>query len=479
MKNYRPIFWGQGELLTPQHLQQQDLYHHTHANGLWRMAQAFSWGVKTLEIREEALENQSIELLNVELVTPEGLFLKAGSQCSEPNALLHPRKFEDYYDATKGPLDIYLAITSHEMGQENVAENEQPIPDEQLAKRYFIAHKKQNDVYDPDAHPVDVPHVNFYLRIYFGNEKIFQSAHKMLDMVKIAQLEPTGSETGVKISKHFIPPTLQLKGAPVLVDLIKNIRDLLAGRAQEFEGFIRERGVRASIGSPQDLLRTFMLQTIHRYIPVLQHWVECQSQHPEYMYQELRRMVGELSVFSEEYSVFGENKLQKTRGEGLLPYDHNNLWPCFHKAWITIRELVMAMTTGPEDSVTLEYDGVDTFSNNLKVEFFEQPFARYYLMIDSEIKGQELSSLLQNTGKISSVEEMEQIRKTAVFGLKINYLSSPPEELPQKSTRYTYFEIDTKAPQWQSIKESRNIAVFCDLDPEDTVIKVIRVGGQT
>lgn len=476
MKNYKPIYWGQGQLLTPQHLQQQDLFHQSHAHYLWRLSQAFGWGIKHLEIREEALEDGSFEILNVELISPEGLLIKGGSQCHEPNAVLHPRKFEDFFDAAKGPLDVYLAVTSHQMGQENLAESSDPIADEQLAKRYSLMDQTQNDLYDTESHPTEVNYVNYYVRLYFGTEKIYQTAHKMMDVIQIARLDPTGNEQSVKLSKHFIPPTLQLGASPVLVDMIKNIRDLLAGRAQEFEGFIRERGARASIGSPQDLLRTFMLQTLHRYIPLCQHSIESLSQHPEYLYQEMRRLVGELSVFSEEISVFGANKLQK-KDDVIPPYDHNKIWDCFHFVWLKIRELVMAMTSGPEDSVTLEYDGTDTFKNKLKPEFFEKPFARYYLMIDSLIQGDEVWSLLQNTGKITSDEDMELLRRSAVMGLKLEYLPTPPEELPQKSTRYTYFRIDTQSPQWQSIKENRNISVFCELDAEDTVIKIIRVGG--
>ena len=477
MKNYKPIFWGQGHFLTPQHLQQQDLFHQTQNQFLWRLSQPSGWGVKKLEIREESLEDNSFEITNCELVTPEGLILKAGSKSNESNALLHPRKFSEFFDASKGSLSVYLAVTAHQQGQDNLSENSKPVPDEQLAKRYYLESGPQEDLFDVEAYKGDVSYIKYCLRLYFGSENIFKTAHKMLDVIKIAELEAASNETGVKLSRHYIPPALQVQGSHTLLDIVKNIRDLLAGRAHEFSGFIRDRGVRATIGSPQDILRTIMLQTLHRYIPILQHIIEQKTHHPEDIYIILRSLIGELAVFSEDYSVLGEQKNSRNSQDPLPPYDHNNLWLCFHKVWQAIRDLVMAMTSGPEESITLEFDGNDIFHNTIKTEFFEQPYSRYYLMIDNQLPGDELWKRIQNIGKISCLEEIEQLKRSAVFGLKIEFLPTPPEELPQRSSRYTYFRIDTQSKQWQSIMEKKNIAVYSDLDPNDTVMKIIRVGG--
>lgn len=477
MDNFRQIFWGHGQFLSPQHLQQQDLFHKTRLQYLWKAAQPYGWGLKSIHIREEALENNSLEITHCELVTREGEVIKAGTQMNEPNAILHPRNFEGLFDPSQGPLSVYLSLTRHQPGQNNLAKDTNPISDGQLSKRYVLAAKEQSDTYDVDSPNTNVIFVEYYLTIYFSSEEIFQASQRSLDCIKIAELVASGEQAGVRLSRHFIPPCIHISGSNTLIELIKNVRDLLAGRAQEFAAFVRERGMRATVSGTQDLLRTVMLQSLNRYIPVLQHIIENKNHHPEPIYCELRRLVGELSVFSESYNVFGAPLDRDDSYEVLPPYDHDDLWKCYNQAWLRIRELVIAMTSGPEHSVTLEYDGREYYKGGLTADFFEQPLSRYYLMIDSILQGQEITSRLQNTGKISCMEEMSLIRRSAVFGLKIDYMPTPPEELPQRSSRYTYFRIDTQSPQWTTIRQNRNIAVFCDLDPADTVIKIVRVGG--
>ena len=67
-------------------------------------------------------------------------------------------------------------------------------------------------------------------------------------------------------------------------------------------------------------------------------------------------------------------------------------------------------------------------------------------MIDSFTKGPELEALLQATGKISTYEDMPQLRRSLIFGLKVSFLPVPPESLPQRGTKYSYFAVDTRSP---------------------------------
>ena len=85
---------------------------------------------------------------------------------------------------------------------------------------------------------------------------------------------------------------------------------------------------------------------------------------------------------------------------------------------------------------------------------------------------------LSRTGKIASMDEMPRLLSAALFGLKIDLLPVPPEELPQKSPNTTYFLVDTTHPFWQMIKNGRNIAVFSDLPADSTVIKLFPVATQ-
>jgi hypothetical protein len=57
MEPLRPIFWGQGMFLQPQHFQQQDCYHEARLRRYVHWLAPFAWGIKSLAIREAALQN--------------------------------------------------------------------------------------------------------------------------------------------------------------------------------------------------------------------------------------------------------------------------------------------------------------------------------------------------------------------------------------------------------------------------------------
>ena len=133
--------------------------------------------------------------------------------------------------------------------------------------------------------------------------------------------------------------------------------------------------------------------------------------------------------------------------------------------------------TTADDTITLAYDG-RFYKADLPANLFENDKTRFYLAFESEQKGADLFARLSRTGKIASMDEMPRLLSAALFGLKIDLLPVPPEELPQKSPNTTYFLVDTTHPFWQMIKNGRNIAVFSDLPSDSTVIKLFPVATQ-
>ena len=63
MSNNRPLYWGQGQFLLPQHFQQQDLFHQHERQRCWRLGQPHGWGVEELHVREALPRNPSGKVL--------------------------------------------------------------------------------------------------------------------------------------------------------------------------------------------------------------------------------------------------------------------------------------------------------------------------------------------------------------------------------------------------------------------------------
>ena len=241
------------------------------------------------------------------------------------------------------------------------------------------------------------------------------------------------------------------------------MRDLLSSKGQEFEGLKRQR---------QDPIRLQMMQTLNRYIPLLHHMLEVGHAHPEPMYAVLRQIVGELSVFSTQVSVLGRITAASDEDITDLPiYDHERLASCFRLAASRIRELVHGLDVGTDAGITLVRDA-GYYKASLPPAIFEGERNRYYLMVDCPIRGEPLWQRLRSIGKISPFQDMPRLRQSAVFGLKIEFVPIPPEDLPQRGGNKTFFQIDTKDQVWARIRDQQNIALYCDLDPNETTVKL-------
>src|SRR3546814_13942049 len=102
---------------------------------------------------------------------------------------------------------------------------------------------------------------------------------------------------------------------------------------------------------------------------------------------------------------------------------------------------------------------------------------RVSLGFESDVGVQALFGSLSRTGKIATLEEMPKLLQAALFGLKIDLLPVPPEELPQKTPNTTYFLVDTRHPFCQMIRNNRNTPVSCDLPADAQVTKQYPVGA--
>ncbi len=120
MEPLRPLFWGQGMLLQPQHFQQQDSYHDALLHRLAGLLSPSLWGVCSFRINETALQNFVFEIEQGEFLTFEGTLLRVGD-LSATTARIAPRKFEQDLDASGRPLSVYVAIRRLRSDESNVA----------------------------------------------------------------------------------------------------------------------------------------------------------------------------------------------------------------------------------------------------------------------------------------------------------------------------------------------------------------------
>ena len=471
MSGERQVHWGQGAFLSPQHLQAQDLWQQAGRHALHLRLTPFPWGFEMLRVREDALASGVVDVERFALVTRDGERLLGGTLDTAPgNARVPQRNIADLPVSSSDPIPVWL-VFNRERALQGLATRESG----RLASRHTLASDSLGDPYDPQAPEAEVDFLLHQANIVTGLDENAEAIVRGSDSYKFAELVPAGPGK-FKLSADYIPPTTAISASHNLARWTRALRDLLVSRGQDFASVKRQRGIRAASTSAQEVMRVLMMQTFARHIPLFQEHARLGTVGAYAMYQDLRRLVAEFSVFSEDIGYFGELAARPRETE-LPDYDHEDLRRCFRIGFDRAEALIKALTVGAEVGITLAYDG-RFYRADLPANLFENDKTRFYLAFESEQKGADLFARLSRTGKIASMDEMPRLLSAALFGLKIDLLPVPPEELPQKSPNTTYFLVDTTHPFWQMIKNGRNIAVFSDLPADSTVIKLFPVATQ-
>lgn len=471
MNGDRQVHWGQGAFLSPQHLQAQDVWAQACRHALHLRLTPFPWGLEMLRIREDALASGVIDVEQFALVSRNGERLRGGTtETAGGNTRVLQRNIADLRVTNNDPISLWL-VFSPERTLQGLGQRES----ERLLARHSLVTDSLADPFDPQAPAADVDFLLYQANIITAQDENAEAIVRGSDSYKFAELLPAGPGK-FKLSHDYIPPCTAITASHNLLRWSRALRDLLISRGQDFAAIKRQRGIRAASTSAQEVMRVVMMQTFARHIPLFQEHARLNTVSAYAMYQDLRRLVAEFSVFSEDIGYFGE--LAGNPRETELPeYDHEDLRRCFRLGFDRAEALIKALTVGAEVGITLAHDG-RFYRADLPANLFENDKTRFYLAFESEQKGGDLFARLSRTGKIASMDEMPRLLSAALFGLKIDLLPVPPEELPQKSPNTTYFLVDTTHPFWQMIKNGRNIAVFSDLPPESTVIKLYPVAGQ-
>lgn len=456
----RPLLWHQGLFLQPQHFQLSELYHASLLTPLQKYLTPHFWGTARMDIRQAALGTGSFQLDSGEFVFPDMTYAVVPD-----NAAVQPRKFDsDWVDGSK-PFTIYLGIRRFNPVGENVTTISGT---ESLAgiNTRFISPSATEEVRDlhESGPSAQVRRMKYALKILWETEKDFFGDY---ETIPIAQIERQGEE--VAFSSSFIPPCLAVNASSLLEKTLKEIRDQIASRGYQLEGFKRDRGIHTAEFGSRDMVYLLALRSLNRYIPQLYHLSESSS-HPWVAYGLLRQLIGELSSFSEQYAVSGD----AVDGSSELPkYNHLNLWGCFWRAQSVITALLDEITAGPEYVFALNYDGT-YYSSELPPAIFEGR-NRFYLMVSTAEDAKKVLGALSTGAKLSSRENLPILIVRALPGAGLMHLERTPQELPRRANAF-YFQVDHNSDQFSSIVKGRNIALFWESAPEDLKVELMVVG---
>ncbi len=447
----KPVFWYQGLFLQPQHFQQADFYHQSALAPLRDYLQPFFFGTCGHTIDEGALREMVFGLSDGEFLFQDGTWVK-----TTENAKLQPRSFKNAWTNMEKPFKVFIGLRRWDQRGKNVAAGQED------RSRYTVDEIPGGvkDLYAGDS-IAQVKLLDHLLR-FFWEDEIADAADYHL--IPLAILTFNGQDA--VLSKDFVAPPVTLSSSEELLRIMRNVRELILSRCRILEEYKNPRGFQKADLQAAYLNFFLALNTLNRYLPLLQHYTEVSTVHPFTAYGLLRQLAGELSSFTDRVDALG--RLQN--GTELIPaYDHENVGFCFRQVQLLIEEIVASMILGMENIIHLERDN-HYFRAQVPQDLLDNRNF-FYVIVKTAEQSESILDMVRHIVKAGSEEDVPLLITRALPGIPLEQKIEMPPGLPKKPGMLC-FEIDRTNRYWHEVLKSCKIALYWPDAPEDTMIEL-------
>ena len=439
MKKTPQVLWAEGMFLRPHHLQTAERFREEALQREIQRIQPFFYGLQSLEVAPDQLENFVFEIRDVSLKLKDGTALS-----SDSTLRLSPRSFKNELDKASGRMRVFVGVpVMRETAPNTFAPGEGPTG----VDRRFVA--ENADVLDENTggnpQPVGVRRCNG--KLFFGAES--QEGYECLE---VAVVERSGSGRNFPVlSREFIPSLTELGGSRTIQALCDGVTNRIEAKHRLLLTDVSQGRLTIQSDGTSGWQTIIKLQILGSFLFLFQQLTRIPRIHPFAVYTEFARLAGELSIFD----------------DGKIPvkipvYDHEKLGPCFHETCRVIEALL-------EKIVASRFVKVDFVLREdlLVADLLEEWLAaqtEVFLAIEAEMEEKDLRGRIV-TMKLGTVRDIPILRQRRLFGLDLELLKRTPAGLPQRED-FFYFKIEKDGPYWSNVVRDRNVALSDALDPK-------------
>lgn len=448
MSPYRKIVWNEGMLLTPHHFQQWDNYHEELLNSRFTSLVSYEWGVLDLELNHESIANGYFELVRCRAVMPDGLLLNIPQTDQAPD----PRPIENHFDPEADRLDVYLAVPVKRDGAANfqVGGSEHS----QMVRYWQEAATVQDETTGRNEQQVALARSN--LRLLFADE-----LRDGYSSIKVAELERTATGQ-LTLSGTYIPPALGVAASPWLLNMHRQIVEILVTKSSSLGEQRRQRTASLADFTTSEIAVFWLLHTVNSAIPVLMHLLRTRIVHPERLYSELIQLVGKLMTFATD-----------RHPKNIVRYEHTNLYLTFSQLAAEIRDLLETVIPTRCVPIPLDNPRESLYVGRVLDDRLLNE-AAFYLGVRAQIPEGRLIERVPRVIKIASRDVMDAVIGSGLPGVTLTHASPPPAPIPTR-VGFHYFALDNIGPFWDSIRGSKTVAVYVPEEFRDEKIELYAV----
>ena len=436
------VVWSEGMLVSPQHLQQADLYHERLLDQRLAALAPQTWGILSIELDPGALGADQLRVSRFVGVLPDGLCLDfAAGDLEAPAA----RPIGAHFPPAQPVLEVFLAVPKERDGVPSVAAEVTDGSEPAVAVRRTRFTAATRPVGDMTGESADLPlaFARRNISVLFGDE-----ARDDFESIKIAEIV-RNSSGALTPSEAYIPSVLSIAASSFLVSGVRRLLALMTAKQRQLSDERRQRdAVTVEFGSA-DVTRYLQLSALNAAIPIFVHAGRDGEMGPRELYLFLIQIAGQLSTLVADADP-----------SSLPAFNFTDLRSTFEELFALLTSLLRVSVR--EACVVVPMDVRDGMHvGNLSDERIIK-CSQFVLAAQARgISEEQLARDLPGRAKIASFSQLPFFLRSATRGLGLQVTHRPPAEVPVRPN-VAYFLIDVVggADHWRRVLDERALAVY-------------------
>jgi type VI secretion system protein ImpJ len=453
MKGIQRVVWSEGMLVSPQHLQQADLYHERMLDCRLAATTSLSWGISAVQVDAGALAADQLVVGRFSGVLPDGLPLdfKAGDP-EAPSA----RPIGANFPPALSALEVFLAVPKEREGVPSVAaevagDGKVPVGKAAIRTRFRSASQKIVDM-TGEAADLTMAFAQRNLTVLFGNE-----ARDDYESIKIAEVVRDAGGA-LLVSDAYIPSVLTIAASPFLMGAVQRLLALMVAKQRQLSAERQQRDSASIEFGANDVTRYLQLSALNATIPFLVHAGRNGDLSPRELYLFLIQSAGQLSTFSID-----------TDPSAFPPFVYTDLRSTFEELFALLTGLLRANLRELCVRVPIEiHEGIHVGTLNDERILKCQQFV---LGAVSSLPVEQIARDLAGRTKIASWTQLPFLMRAATRGIPLQVTHRPPAEIPVRPG-VVYFLMDTSIDHWRHVLAERKVAIYAPPPFDPSQVKV-------
>jgi type VI secretion system protein ImpJ len=438
------VVWSEGLLVSPQHLQQADLYHERLLDRRLAALAPQTWGILSLELDLGALGADQLRVSRFVGILPDGLYLDFSAGDPEAPAA---RPIGAHFPPAQPALEVFVAVPKERDGVPSVAAEvaggSAPAGEDGVRRtRFRVASRPVGDMTGESA-DLPIAFARRNISVLFGDE-----ARDDFDSIKIAEIVRNASG-GLTASEAFIPSVLSISASSFLVSGVRRLLALMIAKQRQLSEERRQRDAVTVEFGTGDVTRYLQLSALNAAIPILAHAGRDGELGPRELYLFLIQMAGQLSTLVPDADP-----------SSFPAFNFTDLRSTFEELFALLTSLLRVSVREACIIVPMEVrEGLHV--GNLSDERIVK-CSQFVLAAQARgISEEQLARDLPGRAKIASFGQLPFLMRSATRGLGLQVTHRPPAEVPVRPN-VAYFLVDVAggAEHWRHVLGERSIAIY-------------------